>query len=82
MNSESLDTTFALLSDARRRYVLYDLSRTNGTTSLSELVERVAALETGESPAVDVAALRDDRTPWVADPAGVARRQSGLDRFL
>jgi len=52
MDSESLDTTFALLSDTRRRYVLYDLSRTNGATSLSELAERVVALETGESPTV------------------------------
>jgi len=34
-----------------------------------------------DPPAVDCAALRDDRTPWVADPAGVARRQAGLDRF-
>ncbi|MDS0299923.1 DUF5787 family protein [Halogeometricum sp. S1BR25-6] len=40
------------------------------------------AFEAGESPAVDAATLRDDRTPWVVDPAGVARRQSGLDRFL
>ena len=32
-------------------------------------------------PAVDVDALRDERTPWVADPPGVRRRQAGLDRF-
>jgi len=35
-----------------------------------------------DPPTVDRAALRDDRTPWVADPAGVARRQAGLDRFI
>ncbi|WP_435062095.1 DUF5787 family protein [Halobaculum sp. EA56] len=29
----------------------------------------------------DAAALRDERTPWVRDPPGVARRQAGLDRF-
>ncbi|SDZ97717.1 hypothetical protein SAMN04488065_1515 [Haloplanus vescus] len=37
--------------------------------------------EAAEAPSVDTAALRDARTPWVADPAGVARRQAGLDRF-
>jgi hypothetical protein len=34
-----------------------------------------------DPPDVDVAGLRADRTPWVRDPPGVARRQSGLDRF-
>lgn len=34
-----------------------------------------------ESPDLDRRVLRDDRTPWVADPDGVDRRQSGLDRF-
>ena len=29
----------------------------------------------------DANAARDGRTPWVADPDGRARRQSGLDRF-
>ena len=29
----------------------------------------------------DAAALRDARTPWERDPPGVARRQTGLDRF-
>lgn len=37
--------------------------------------------EAGEPPAVDRAALRDAATPWERDPAGTARRQSGLDRF-
>jgi hypothetical protein len=35
----------------------------------------------GDAPAVDRAGLRDARTPWVADPPGAARRQTGLDRF-
>jgi hypothetical protein len=35
----------------------------------------------GDPPPVDRAALRAARTPWVPDPDGVARRQSGLDRF-
>ncbi|WP_121820646.1 DUF5787 family protein [Halostella salina] len=34
-----------------------------------------------DDPAVDAAAERDDRSPWVADPDGVSRRQAGLDRF-
>jgi len=38
--------------------------------------------ETGESPAVDCERLRDERSPWVADPDGIQRSQSGLDQFL
>jgi len=34
-----------------------------------------------DPPAVDRASLRADRTPWIADPEGLARRQAGLDRF-
>jgi hypothetical protein len=34
-----------------------------------------------EPPEIDPEAARDGRTPWVADPEGKARRQSGLDRF-
>jgi hypothetical protein len=37
--------------------------------------------ESGASPAVDVEALRESRSQWVADPEGVRRTQSGLDRF-
>ncbi|UIO99693.1 DUF5787 family protein [Halobaculum sp. CBA1158] len=40
------------------------------------------AVDAGDAgDAVDPAALRDERTPWVRDPPGVARRQAGLDRF-
>lgn len=35
----------------------------------------------GSGPDVDVAARRDEHSPWVRDPEGVRRRQSGLDRF-
>ena len=35
-----------------------------------------------EPPEIDRAGLRDDRSPWVADPEGIERRQSGLNRFL
>jgi hypothetical protein len=34
-----------------------------------------------DPPDVNPAEARDGRTPWVADPEGKARRQSGLDRF-
>ncbi|UPW01455.1 DUF5787 family protein [Halorussus gelatinilyticus] len=34
-----------------------------------------------DPPEVDPEAARAGRTPWVADPEGKARRQSGLDRF-
>ncbi|MBP1986225.1 DUF5787 family protein [Halolamina salifodinae] len=37
--------------------------------------------ETGEKPDVDPEELRDERTPWVRDPSGVAREQAGLDQF-
>ncbi|MCL7416768.1 MAG: DUF5787 family protein [Halalkalicoccus sp.] len=37
--------------------------------------------EPGEASEVDLTGERDRRTPWVADPAGVKRRQTGLDRF-
>jgi hypothetical protein len=39
------------------------------------------ARDPADPPAVDVDALRDDRTPWVHDPEGTTRRQAGLDRF-
>uniref|UniRef100_UPI00067945EF DUF5787 family protein n=1 Tax=Halolamina rubra TaxID=1380430 RepID=UPI00067945EF len=37
--------------------------------------------EPGETPETDPAELREERSPWVSDPAGVAREQSGLDQF-
>lgn len=40
-----------------------------------------AGYVSGVAPAVDAEALRDERTAWVRNPAGVARKQSGLDRF-
>ncbi|WP_251341669.1 DUF5787 family protein [Haloplanus halophilus] len=43
--------------------------------------ESCPAFEAADPPAVDRERLRDARTPWVADPEGVARRQAGLDRF-
>ncbi|WP_423750812.1 DUF5787 family protein [Salinirarus marinus] len=33
------------------------------------------------APEIDRDGIRAARTPWVADPDGVARRQAGLDRF-
>lgn len=40
-----------------------------------------SAFEAGDAPDPDVAGLRAERTPWVADPEGRTRRQVGLDRF-
>ena len=37
--------------------------------------------EAAAAPEVDAAAERENASPWVADPAGRKRRQSGLDRF-
>jgi hypothetical protein len=39
------------------------------------------AHDPADPPAHDTDRLRAERTPWVADPPGVARRQSGLDRW-
>jgi hypothetical protein len=39
------------------------------------------AREAADPPAVDVAALRESRSRWIADPPGVVRRQAGIDRF-
>lgn len=43
--------------------------------------EGCADREPADPPDVDRADLRDARTPWVADPAGVVREQSGLGDF-
>ena len=40
------------------------------------------AFDRGDVPTVDTAAIRDDRSPWVQQPDGIARTQSGLDRFF
>jgi hypothetical protein len=34
-----------------------------------------------DPPAIDLEAIRDDRSPWEPDPAGRQREQSGLDQF-
>ena len=47
----------------------------------SDCGENCRGFEPSDPPDVDQQALRDERTPWVRDPAGVARRQTGLDRF-
>lgn len=38
--------------------------------------------EPDEPPAVDLVSIREERSPWVADPEGIDRQQSGLSRFL
>jgi hypothetical protein len=47
----------------------------------SDCGEDCRAFAASAPPAVDRRTLRADRTPWVRDPAGVVRRQTGLDRF-
>ena len=47
----------------------------------SECGDACSRYAPADPPGVDPAALRDDRTPWVADPEGLTRRQAGLDRF-
>jgi hypothetical protein len=47
----------------------------------SECGERCRAYDPADPPTVDLGRLRDERSPWVAAPDGVARRQVGLDRF-
>ncbi|WP_416840180.1 DUF5787 family protein [Haloferax sp. DFSO52] len=47
----------------------------------SECGSDCSAFAPADPPAFDRERLRDARSDWVADPRGVARRQSGLDRF-
>ena len=47
----------------------------------SDCGEACEAFTPAEPPELDRDALRDERTPWVRDPVGVTRRQTGLDRF-
>ncbi|WP_129112687.1 DUF5787 family protein [Halegenticoccus tardaugens] len=47
----------------------------------SECGESCPGFEAAAAPDVDLDAIRDRRSPWVAEPTGVARRQAGLDRF-
>ncbi|KAB1198954.1 hypothetical protein GJR99_10915 [Haloferax sp. MBLA0078] len=47
----------------------------------SECGPDCAAFDPADPPELARGRLRDARTDWVADPSGVARRQSGLDRF-
>jgi hypothetical protein len=44
--------------------------------------ESCPGYEPAEPPGIDLQAIRDERSPWVADPDGVTRSQSGLGRFL
>ncbi|RBI63642.1 hypothetical protein DMJ13_03680 [halophilic archaeon] len=46
----SLDTIFDLLSEERRRYVLYYLKEQDGPVSVTELTEAVADREKASSP--------------------------------
>ncbi|EMA00009.1 hypothetical protein E6P09_01720 [Haloferax mediterranei ATCC 33500] len=47
----------------------------------SECGTECTAFEPADPPELDRAELREARTGWVADPTGITRRQSGLDRF-
>ncbi|ARS89021.1 DUF5787 family protein [Natrarchaeobaculum aegyptiacum] len=47
----------------------------------SECGPACPAHEPGDETDVDLEAERERRTPWIADPAGKRRRQSGLDQF-
>jgi hypothetical protein len=48
----SRDAVFRLLSNPRRRYVLYFLRRNGGEARLEELTQSLAAWETGKDPEV------------------------------
>ena len=43
--------------------------------------EPVAGSDSASKPEIDLEAERDRRTPWVAEPEGKRRQQSGLDQF-
>jgi hypothetical protein len=48
----------------------------------SECGATCPGFEAADPPTCDGRALRAERTCWVADPPGVVRRQSGLDRWV
>ena len=43
--------------------------------------ESCSGYEPSEPPKIDLEQLRANRSPWVADPDGITRSQSGLGRF-
>ncbi|WP_181685709.1 DUF5787 family protein [Halorhabdus salina] len=47
----------------------------------SECGPDCAGFDAGDSPAVDLSAVRADRSSWRPDPEGRTRRQAGLDRY-
>ena len=47
----------------------------------SECAPSCGGYDPGEAAAIDLKAERDRQSPWVADPPGKRRRQTGLDRF-
>jgi hypothetical protein len=52
--SPALDATLDLLSNRRRRYVLYHLREEGGTVTLDELAEQVASWESEAGDSADV----------------------------
>ena len=59
----------------------YESVSGSGSESESGSESSVPVSGSTSTPAVDLEAERDRRTPWVADPDGKRRQQSGLDQF-
>ncbi|WP_158056455.1 DUF7344 domain-containing protein [Halorussus halophilus] len=94
--SPTLDATLDLLSNRRRRYVLYYLRKQGGTVSLAELAERITEWDDSETQSTEkvVADLYHSHLPRM-DDAGVVSfdersnavtltedRQSPLSEYL
>ncbi len=74
--SPALDAALDLLSNRRRRYVLYHLRNRDGAATLEELAERVAEWESeGDEPTDEDRVLADlyhSQLPRLADAGAVA----------
>lgn len=71
-NDADVSAAFDLLSNARRRGVLYAVSR-DGTTTVAELADRIAAWQDGDHSAEDVrTSLVHAHLPRLADAGVVA----------
>lgn len=57
---EALDTVFDLLSEERRRFVLYYLEQQSGPVPVAKVAAKVEAWETGDAVADDIEAVDDD----------------------
>jgi DNA-binding transcriptional ArsR family regulator len=71
--SPALDATLDLLSDRRRRYVLYSLREQSGATPVEELAEQITSWEEGDADTQRILAdLYHSQLPRLDEAGAVA----------